>query len=119
MRLIDKDKLMEKLEVAEYCDNCKHNHHSIYCDMESEFVTACDAICEAPEVDIPHWIPCSERMPEEYGNYLITTYDGDVDIGTIDPNRKNVWSACNADGFYWLRNVIAWAPLPEPYKEQK
>jgi len=63
------------------------------------------------------WIPCSERLPEEYGNYLITTYDGDVDIGSIDPSRKGVWSACDADGFYWLRNVIAWMPLPERYQE--
>lgn len=68
-------------------------------------------------VQEPHWIPCSERLPEEYGNYLITTYDGDVDIGSIDPSRKGVWSACDADGFYWLRNVIAWMPLPERYQE--
>lgn len=63
------------------------------------------------------WVPCSERLPEEYGNYLITTYDGDVDIGSIDPSRKGAWSACDADGFYWLRNVIAWMPLPERYQE--
>lgn len=64
----------------------------------------------------PRWIPCSERLPEEYGNYLITTYDGNVDIGTIDPKGKSVWSACDADGFYWIRNVIAWKPLPDPWK---
>lgn len=77
-----------------------------------------DAINAQPTVTPePHWIPCSERLPEEYGNYLITTYDGDVDIGSIDPSRKGVWSACDADGFYWLRNVIAWMPLPERYQE--
>ena len=65
------------------------------------------------------WIPCSERLPEEYGNYLITTYDEDVDIGTIDPKKKNVWSACDADGFYWLKEVIAWMSLPEPYKKSR
>ena len=64
------------------------------------------------------WIPCSERLPEEYGNYLITTHDGNVDIGTIDPKKKNVWSACDSDGFYWLREVLAWIPLPEPYREE-
>ena len=64
------------------------------------------------------WIPCSERLPEEYGNYLITTHDGNVDIGTIDPKKKYVWSACDSDGFYWLRDVLAWMPLPEPYREE-
>ena len=66
-----------------------------------------------------NWIPCSERLPEEYGNYLITTSDGDVDIGSIDPNKKSGWSACDADGFYWLRNVIAWMPLPGGYKGEQ
>ena len=65
------------------------------------------------------WIPCSERLPEEYGNYLITTHDGNVDIGTIDPKKKGVWSACDSDGFYWLREVIAWMPLPEPYRAER
>ena len=63
------------------------------------------------------WIPCSERLPKEYGNYLITTHNGDVDVGTIDPKKKGVWSACDADGFYWIREVVAWMPLPKPYKE--
>ena len=65
------------------------------------------------------WIPCSERLPKEYGNYLITKHNGDVDVGTIDPKKKGVWSACDADGFYWIREVVAWMPLPEPYKEEK
>lgn len=65
------------------------------------------------------WVPCSERLPEEYGNYLITTHDGNVDIGTIDPKKKSVWSACDADGFYWLREVVAWMPLPKPYERKE
>ena len=107
MRLIDKDKLMEKLEIAEDCDNCKHNHHSIYCGMGSEFVTACEAICEAPEVDIPHWIPCSERMPEEYGNYLITTYDGDVDI-TIKCMKCGLELSHSSSCCHYPRTSITW-----------
>lgn len=67
----------------------------------------------------PQWIPCSKRMPEEYGNYLITTHDGNVDIGTIDPKKKSVWSACDSDGFYWLREVVAWMPLPKPYERKE
>lgn len=79
---------------------------------------AYDKIIKLPTIrNEPHWIPCSERLPKEYGNYLITTHNGDVDVGTIVPKKKGVWSACDADGFYWIREVVAWMPLPKPPKE--
>lgn len=77
----------------------------------------------------PQWIPCSKRLPEQYGNYLVSyrTDDFESDIGTFDPDRINSdtgeWSACDANGFYWVASkgleVIAWMPLPEPYKERR
>lgn len=63
------------------------------------------------------WIPCSERLPKKYGNYLITTGEGEVDLGSYDPDRPGSWSACDAQGFHWVRDVIAWMPLPERYRE--
>ena len=30
-----------------------------------------------PEREKGKWIPCSERLPEKYGNYLVTTDDGE------------------------------------------
>ena len=70
----------------------------------------------------PKWIPCTERLPEkEYENYLVSTSDGEVDIGSYGSEKG--WSMCDADGFYYPRHrgieVVAWMPLPEPYKEQK
>jgi hypothetical protein len=60
----------------------------------------------------PRWIPCSERLPE--GNlYVLVTYKyqyGLMDIGiTWYSERENKW--CDA------RPIIAWMPLPAPYKE--
>ena len=112
MKLIDADAYLDSIKPRGISDElwkeCK----------EYKSITAFPAIEISPVIDPqPYWVPCSERLPEEYGNYLITTYDGDVDIGSIDPSRKGVWSACDADGFYWLRNVIAWMPLPERYQE--
>ena len=68
------------------------------------------------------WIPVSERLPEEYGNYLISIHgEDDPDIGTINPNDKRGWSLCDANGFHWASDkkliVTAWMPLPEPYRE--
>ena len=53
------------------------------------------------------WIPCSERMPERNGYYLVTGRQGAV--------NKRLYQ----DG-YWYGNwaIIAWMPLPEPYEDK-
>lgn len=70
------------------------------------------------------WIPVSERLPDEYGNYLVFTSDNDIDIGTINPRIENSWSLCDANGFYWARQkgieITHWKPLPKaPESENK
>jgi len=77
-----------------------------------------------PERKTGRWIPCSERLPEEYGNYLATMDDGDVQECTYSPEKntpfmRGGWSTCEADGIVFLdiAEVIAWMPLPSPYKE--
>ncbi|MBR4406038.1 MAG: DUF551 domain-containing protein [Bacteroidaceae bacterium] len=72
------------------------------------------------------WIPTEERLPEEEGEYLITW------TGTLA--HTHTWHFIRVveyikyrDGFYWDTDdiydygyrdveVIAWMPLPEPYK---
>ena len=58
------------------------------------------------------WIPCSERLPEEKGDYLVTCNDGKVRIW---------WFVVEGDFRQWLSGVhqlkpIAWQPLPQTYK---
>ena len=62
------------------------------------------------------WIPCSERLPEHGGRYLISVLDGINRRTTVAPYlpRCKAW-AMNGRMAYW--KVIAWMPLPEPYKE--
>ena len=64
------------------------------------------------------WIPCSERLPEEDGKYIVT-------IKNLTGHwimKKDVF-VCNYwdNDFHfkdWEDNeVIAWQPLPQPYKE--
>ena len=68
----------------------------------------------------PQWIPVSERLPEGYGNYLVSIRGEEPDIGTINPKDERGWSLCDATGFYWASekklDVIAWMPLPESYR---
>lgn len=86
------------------------------------------AILQKHDEEVRRWVPVTERLPEQYGNYLVSyrTDDFESDIGTFDPDRINSdtgeWSACDADGFYWVASkgleVIAWMPLPQPYTEE-
>ena len=57
------------------------------------------------------WIPCSERLPEKDGKYLVTAY------GYVSKKNNNVTTAIfvsTTKEFY--PNCIAWMPLPEPYR---
>ena len=64
------------------------------------------------------WIPCSERLPEHGGRYLISVLDGITRRTTVAPYlpRCKAW-AMNGRMAYW--KVIAWLPLPEPYREEE
>ena len=59
MELIDKEALMEKLNIKEDCDDCDY-HDGIFCKRYRSFVDACDAIAGAPV------IKCSK------GQWLVT-----------------------------------------------
>lgn len=68
------------------------------------------------------WIPVSERLPETNGRYLAYI------VNKHDDKLKYIMT-CEyslADGYWnWFPddecasdNVIAWMPLPEPYKAE-
>ena len=69
------------------------------------------------------WIPCSERLPEEAFGCLVTVMDCEpstqTDFENILPYHVGYdgdsWN--DADGNVIPFEVIAWQPLPEPYKE--
>ena len=65
---------------------------------------------EADKVDMPTWIPCSERLPKEYGKYLVTAKILDnivTEINVFDDEEQR-WC--------WVGKILAWMPLPEPWK---
>ena len=73
-----------------------------------------------------NWIPVSERLPDKNGRYLIT--QGDARFKTIiikyyDLGKKEfgTWHELPFDDeevWISISDVIAWQPLPEPYKEE-
>lgn len=75
-------------------------------DKKIELRSAERAIEDLPSAQPEtHWIPCSERLPEERGFYLTTTKDKAV--------YCDHW---NEDNFDRTEMVIAWMPLPEAYR---
>lgn len=90
-------------------------------DRKSDLMKALKMAVESLATDIyvgSKWIPCSERLPEQNGKYLVTAGEGKF------PPR--VFEYKNAEKLYWENEigckpnvdyVKAWQPLPEPYKE--
>ena len=85
---------------------------------EAESVTNPGDVAEFPSMST--WIPVSERLPEDTERYLVTLANGDIDIGWIRGDEY-LWDLVDIDCEYFLSDkryqVIAWMPLPEPYKE--
>ena len=54
------------------------------------------------------WIPCSERLPDQNGKYLVVGRQKAINILKFDGGR-----------WYGKWGVVAWMPLPEPYKGEE
>lgn len=63
------------------------------------------------------WIPCSERLPECNEDVLVCGDDG-IFISYIE-EKSQKWRYDTDEGIYWYPNVVAWMPLPEPYREER
>lgn len=72
----------------------------------------------------PHWIPCSERLPEESGQYLITVKYKHVDDYEDIYAEHGDWDGSKWDMFMFghcgeVESILAWMPLPYPYQPER
>ena len=85
----------------------------------------CDAWNQYKNYSRQHWIPCSERLPEEPYGCLVTVWD--TNPITMDEFENILPYFVGWDGEQWNDadgeqcpfEVIAWMPLPEPYQEER
>ena len=67
---------------------------------------------------VQEWIPCSERLPKRDELVLVTykTTDRIHLCRYIDDGSENPWWSYIDDCCAWNNVVLAWMPLPKPYK---
>ena len=104
-------------------------------NIRSGLIIAKETVQEVAEEYNGGWIPCSERLPEESGYYLVTYHDWSD--GNFLPKyddtyvrRLHYQISEHFVGWNYPKNVddraendchkevIAWQPLPEPFKER-
>lgn len=70
---------------------------------------------DAEEKDrLGQWIPCSERLPENAMNVI-----AQFSSGTVTELRYAGNGIFEGIYDYSTKVIIAWMPLPEPYKEEE
>ena len=91
------------------CEECQEEHRQL-----ADWLEELKALREKSR-----WIPCSERLPVERTDVLVTVkYSGFMGMhGTwIKTGHLEHYGW---DGDCCGGTVIAWMPLPEPYKEDE
>lgn len=64
------------------------------------------------------WIPCSERLPDKYDEYLCVNKYGSYILGYPYRNKADKDLIMVETENEIMLEVIAWQPLPQPYKER-
>lgn len=86
-----------------------------------EDIDELEEIIQALEQE-PKWIPCSDRLSNKSGKYLCTfggTNLTGIDSYTTESYAKTIFDVVEECDIGWQsKNVIAWMPLPIPYKAE-
>ena len=100
-----------------HCTDCEeYDQKSHSCPKYCKVIT--ETVKELREESIQmQWIPVSDRLPEEKGEYLVTYHpcywddvEDEIRVGIDTFRGRTTWAKKK------YQRVIAWMPLPEPYE---
>lgn len=124
----ERDKISARLEEVEgvlidlndiLCKHGKHVYEHFEEDREAK-----EKVIEVLKQPEQRWIPVTERLPENNYACLVTVLalpnlKSEEDQGIVYPDYVG-WDGeawVNSDGCVIPFEVVAWMPLPEPFKE--
>lgn len=126
---------------TEYCPLCNHDDvpYCQYLDDDEAALGIDERPCYCPLYKSEsQWIPCSERLPEEHDSIFSKLYGTEkwrdamfrktsntviITVEFKDGTRQT--APCHTIDGEWnqsmkgMGKVLAWCPLPEPYKEKE
>lgn len=124
MRTIDVDALLAEFDRREAEPEYQHEGEDWYCGL----ISGEELVMEAPTIETERrWIPVSERMPKEETYVLISKKPSPLSgkkwcvtvAGRfIDGRSRKVEWRDIGFGRIYDDDVLAWMPLPEPYKKE-
>lgn len=104
--------IKEALQILKPFKACMIDQHG--CPI-SDAAIALDVVIK--ELENKEWIPCSDRLPEEKGEYLVTYHpcywdsvSDEVKVGMDTFRGKTTWAKKK------YQRVIAWMPMSSPYE---
>ena len=104
-----REEVIAELHVLyERLSNPKDCEDGCYDWEDGWYVEAIDMAIKALEQT--RWIPCSERLPISPKFCLVTTDGSNGDVVDI--------ALYMSDGWHKASEVLAWKPLPEPYRKE-
>ena len=111
---------MQELEkILEEIDEEIKEHRK---DLELSDVDICYGLNKAKDIIRKHmndgWISVEERLPEEAGTYIINALTGERNIVTF-AKWQNRYKRFDMTGARTYWKIIAWCPLPEPYRTER
>ena len=103
MRLIDADALIAWIKGSQ--------------QMTSKMKCVIAKIETMPDA-VSEWIPCSERLPSEQGQYLVTfpLCNEEPWVYILSFNKGKFYETDDEWGDVEYDDVTAWMPLPKPWK---
>ena len=132
MDLISRQAAIDALDAL--CDReCEYSkqQRSFMCGA-CRLGSAFDVIDELPSAQPEQrWIPCSERLPEKSGRYLVTRKFNTFSSlwarvyilnysDLMGLKKEKIWWSGNVgkSDFETYDDVLAWMPLPKPYNAE-
>ena len=122
------EKILEEIELEKKRCSLSRDCSNEYAVKEISLLEKIEKIIRKHMND--GWISVDDRLPmrtldekinESYQKYLvfIDSVDGwDIDIAVYDFWNDKKWREAH-DGYGEIENVIAWHPLPEPYRPER